>query len=213
MVIFGSSSGIGKSIAELADEFGITVYGFSRSETGTHIEDEASVRSAIDSVIASGQTIDFVINTVGQLELAPITELSAEQVRELLNTNLLGHINVVRASIEHLRGSHGVILGFGSSSYSRGRSNYALYSASKAALVNFTQAIAEEEPDIRINVVSPERTKTPMRVNAFGDEAGVSMLSAEDVALETLRALVSDETGSVIDVKIVADEASMGIVP
>lgn len=211
MVVFGSSSGIGESIIRLAREYGASVYGFSRSETQTFVEDEASVRAAIATVLEADGKVDYVINTVGLLELAPITELSSAAVIDLLNTNFLGHVNIVRATIEHLRANNGVILGFGSSSYSRGRANYALYSSSKAALVNFTQAIAEEEPQVRINIVSPERTKTPMRVNAFGDEAGVSMLTADDVALETLRTLLADETGSVIDVKLGADEGSMGI--
>ncbi|MEN9740224.1 MAG: hypothetical protein RLZ72_490, partial [Actinomycetota bacterium] len=110
-----------------------------------------------------------------------------------------------------VRATKGSIIGFGSSSYTRGRANYALYSSSKAALVNMTQAIADEEPDVRINIVNPERTKTPMRVNAFGDEEGVTMLTAEEVAIATIRSLLSSETGSVFDVKITADQASVGI--
>jgi 2-C-methyl-D-erythritol 4-phosphate cytidylyltransferase len=74
-----------------------------------------------------------------------------------------------------------------------------------------TQAIADEEPDVRINIVNPERTKTPMRVNAFGNEEGVTMLTAEEVAIATIRSLLSSETGSVFDVKITADQASVGI--
>lgn len=74
-----------------------------------------------------------------------------------------------------------------------------------------TQAIADEEPDVRINIVNPERTKTPMRINAFGDEAGVTMLTADEVAIATIRSLLSRETGSVFDVKITADETSVGI--
>ena len=62
-----------------------------------------------------------------------------------------------------------------------------------------------------MNIVNPERTKTPMRVNAFGDEAGVTMLTAEEVAIATIRSLLSKETGSVFDVKITADQASVGI--
>jgi len=211
VVVFGSSSGIGHSIARMARDFGAIVHGFSRSETGTHVEDLDSIRAALDSVVAADGKVDIVINTAGVLNVAPFTELSDEDVSELLDVNLIGHINVLRASLAHVRKSHGSILGFGSSSYTRGRANYALYSASKAALVNMTQAIADEEPDVRINIVNPERTKTPMRINAFGDETGVTMLTADEVAIATIRSLLSRETGSVFDVKITADEASVGI--
>jgi 2-C-methyl-D-erythritol 4-phosphate cytidylyltransferase len=211
VVVFGSSSGIGHEIVRLAREFGATVRGFSRSQTNTHVEDPASIREALASAAADSGKVDVVINTAGILNVAPITELTDDDVTELLNINLVGHINVVRAALPYVREARGTILGFGSSSYTRGRANYALYSSSKAALVNMTQAIADEEPDLRINIINPERTKTPMRVNAFGDEDGVPMLSAAEVAIATIRSLLSSETGSVFDIKITADTAALGI--
>ena len=65
-----------------------------------------------------------------------------------------------------------MLLNFTSSSYTRGRSYYALYSSSKAAIVNFTQAIAEEwtSDNIKVNCINPERTATPMRTSNFGVE-------------------------------------------
>ena len=211
LVVFGSSSGIGLEVVTLARQFGAVVHGFSRTETGTFVEDLDSIRAALDSVIAAEGRIDIVINTAGVLHVAPFAGLTDDDVSEILNVNLIGHINVLRASLPHVRETKGAIIGFGSSSYTRGRANYALYSSSKAALVNMTQAIADEETDVRINIINPERTKTPMRVNAFGDEEGVAMLSAEAVAIATLRSLLSNETGSVFDVKINADQKSVGI--
>ena len=211
IVVIGASSGIGLSIVQMARGFGASVHGFSRSETGTHVEDLESIRSTLNSVVAADGKVDIVINTAGVLNVARFTDLSDAQVSELLNVNLIGHINVLRASLAYVRETKGSIIGFGSSSYTRGRANYALYSSAKAALVNMTQAIADEEPDVRINIVNPERTKTPMRINAFGDEAGVTMLTADEVAIATIRSLLSRETGSVFDVKITADETSVGI--
>ncbi|MFM6967989.1 MAG: 2-C-methyl-D-erythritol 4-phosphate cytidylyltransferase [Microbacteriaceae bacterium] len=211
VVVIGSSSGIGLEIVNLARGFGATVFGFSRSENNIHVEDPASVRDALAGAAAESGRIDIVINTAGILNVAPISELTDDDVTELLNVNLVGHINVVRAALPYVREAKGAIIGFASSSYTRGRANYALYSSSKAALVNMTQAIADEEPDVRINIVNPERTKTPMRVNAFGDEAGVPMLTAEEVAIATIRSLLTSETGSVFDVKLTADTASLGI--
>jgi 2-C-methyl-D-erythritol 4-phosphate cytidylyltransferase len=92
---------------------------------------------------------------------------------------------------------------FASSSFTRGRPNYVAYSASKAAIVNMAQGLAEEWCDdgIRVNAISPERTDTPMRRRAFPDEPTDGMLTATEVAAATLALLRSDLTGQVLDVK------------
>ena len=104
----------------------------------------------------------------------------------------------------HLKKSNGKLLFFTSSSYTRGRAFYSLYSSTKAAVVNFVQAIAEEwEGDgISVNCINPERTNTPMRVSNFGVEEPSTLLSAENVAKAALGTLLSDITGQVVDVKV-----------
>jgi 2-C-methyl-D-erythritol 4-phosphate cytidylyltransferase len=92
---------------------------------------------------------------------------------------------------------------FTSSSYTRGRSGYSLYSSAKAATVNLTQALADEwsASGVRINCVNPERTATPMRTKAFGEEPGDSLLDSMSVARASLDILVSGQTGHIIDVR------------
>ena len=89
-----------------------------------------------------------------------------------------------------------------------GRAFYSIYSSTKAAIVNFVQAVAQEwEADgIRINCINPERTKTPMRVKNFGIEPDDTLLTSEKVAEATLRTLLSDDTGLVIDVRRAHDD-------
>jgi 2-C-methyl-D-erythritol 4-phosphate cytidylyltransferase len=66
-----------------------------------------------------------------------------------------------------------------------------------------TQALSEEwaGAGIKVNVVNPERTLTPMRVHAFGMEEPRSLLSAEAVARTSLDVLASSMTGFVVDVR------------
>ena len=66
------------------------------------------------------------------------------------------------------------------------------------------QAVAQEweQDEVRVNVINPERTKTPMRVKNFGVEPDNTLLTAEEVADASIRTLLSDITGQVIDVKI-----------
>jgi ribitol-5-phosphate 2-dehydrogenase (NADP+) / D-ribitol-5-phosphate cytidylyltransferase len=95
------------------------------------------------------------------------------------------------------------LLLFTSSSYTRGRSGYSLYSSAKAAIVNLTQALADEwaADGVRVNCVNPERTATPMRTKAFGEEPEGSLLRSEVVAETSLDVLISNFTGHIIDVR------------
>ena len=80
---------------------------------------------------------------------------------------------------------------------------YRLYSSSKAAIVNFVQALSEEWQDsgIRINCINPERTKTPMRERNFGIEPEDTLLKSSVVASVSVNTIFSSLTGEVVDVK------------
>ena len=125
-------------------------------------------------------------------------------IKKIIDINYYGMVNVTRAAYEYVKESQGQILHFTSSSYTRGRAYYSLYSSTKAAVVNFVQAMAEEweEEKIRINCINPQRTKTPMRIANFGIEPDNTLLKSEDVANVSLKTLLSDFTGEVVDIKI-----------
>ncbi|NDD87190.1 MAG: SDR family oxidoreductase, partial [Actinobacteria bacterium] len=76
-------------------------------------------------------------------------------------------------------------------------------SATKAAIVNLTQALADEwiEARVRVNAVAPERANTPMRQAAFPNEDHAALLTPEEVAAATLRLAASGLTGQVLDVR------------
>ena len=78
-----------------------------------------------------------------------------------------------------------------------------LYTSTKAAAVNFTQAIAEEwkDFDIRVNCIKPERTKTPMRIKKLDNELSNSLLDAKEVAKKSLQTLLSNFSGQVVYIK------------
>jgi len=147
--------------------------------------------------------IDYVINTAGLLNKEPLAAMSYEAILYSVQTNYLGVVNVALEAYPFLRESKGRLVFFTSSSYTRGRAFYSIYSSTKAAIVNFVQAVAQEweGEGIRINCINPERTKTPMRTKNFGIEPDDTLLTPERVAEATLRTLVSDYTGQVIDVR------------
>ena len=202
IVIFGGTSGIGKSTAILAREYGAKVFVASNS-TGCDIRDYNAVENFLKEVRAKTKRIDYVVNTAGILRMGKLAERDIKEIQQDINVNYTGSINVAKAAIPYLKESKGSLQLYASSSYTRGRSLYSTYSSTKAAIVNLVQALAEELAcdDIRVNVINPERCATPMRFKAFGKEPEESLLQPEKVAEASLKTLLSDLTGQVIDVK------------
>ena len=202
IVIFGGTSGIGESIANKAEKLGAKVYVCSR-RTGCDVASFKSVDDYLKKVYEESKHIDFIVNTAGLLRMGKLSEREIDDIEREINVNYLGSINVAKAAIPYLQETKGCILLFTSSSYTRGRAMYSTYSSTKAGVVNLTQALAEElyNDGIRINVINPERTATPMRTKAFGEEPADSLLNPEKVADVSLKALLSNLTGQVIDVR------------
>ena len=203
MVVFGGSYGIGADIAELAASYGADVRTFSRSSTDTHVERRADVVAAARAVVAELGRVDYVVNTAGVLPRGTLLETSEETIYAATEVNYLAPVFIAQEFFPYLQESGGSMLLFTSSSYTRGRSGYSLYSSAKAAVVNLTQALAEEwaSDGVRINCVNPERTGTPMRTKAFGDEPKASLLESMSVARSSLDVLISEQTGHVVDLR------------
>lgn len=204
IVVFGGNSGIGADIINIGKKYGAKSYSFSRSSSGIDISNNFDVKKALKDVYIKEGRIDYVIDTAAILRKEPLMSMTKENIRNIIETNYYGVVNIAMESYPYLKESKGQILFFTSSSYTRGRAFYSLYSSTKAAVVNFVQAISEEwEPDkIHVNCINPERTLTPMRQRNFGIEDASTLLESNDVALIALSTLLSNINGQVIDVKV-----------
>ena len=204
MVVFGGSYGIGKDIGNLAKKYGATVYFYGRSITNTDVSRIADVKLGLERAIEKSSKIDFVVNTASILVKEPLTHTNYSDILDIININYLGAINIAKESIYHLEKSRGSLLNFTSSSYTRGRQNYSLYSSTKTAMVNLTQALGEElySKGVRVNCINPERTQTPMRIANFGNEPKDTLLSSMEVAYSSINTLLADFTGQVVDVRL-----------
>jgi len=202
-VVFGGSYGIGKNIVEMLEQSGAHVHSFSRSATHTDVGDDRQVAEALAAVEQKEEHIDYVINTAGVLNREPLASMEYDTILKAVQTNYMGTVNVALRSRPYLQRTRGKLIFFTSSSYTRGRAFYSIYSSTKAAIVNFVQAVAQEwdADGISINCINPERTKTPMRQQNFGVEPDETLLMPERVAEATLRTLLTDCTGQVIDVR------------
>lgn len=203
MVVFGGSYGIGAEVVSIGRQMGCVVYSFSRSENGVDVTNTEDVKKALKDVHSRNGRIDYIVNTAGILVKEPLNAMSEEAIEKSVAINYIGVVNVAKESFPYLKESHGSMAFYTSSSYTKGRMMYSIYSSTKAAIVNLVQALSEEWTDfgIRINCINPERTKTPMRVRAFGNEPEETLLNPKFVGIATINTLVSKLTGEVIDVR------------
>jgi len=204
MVVFGGTYGIGKSVVDLGLSKGVHVYSFSRSENNIDISNMEDVKNSLHKVFQIENKIDFIVNTAGVLYREPLATMGYQTILDSININYFGMVNVALASLPYLKESKGHALFFTSSSYTRGRAFYSIYSSTKAATVNFVQAISQEWETlgIKVNCINPERTQTPMRTKNFGSEPEDTLLKPEVVALRCIQTLLSNYTGQVIDVRL-----------
>ncbi len=203
IVVLGASYGIGAAVATLAQAHGARVHRAGRSCGNVDITRREDVEHLLADIAAREGHIDAVINSAALLVRKPLAAFSAEELSQVIATNLTGAFTLAQAAHPHLKRSRGCLVNFASSSYTRGRAFYAAYSATKAGVVNLTQALAEEwAPEgVRVVCMNPERTRTPMRVRNFGTEPVDSLLDPDTVARATLQALLSSLTGVVFDVR------------
>ncbi len=203
IVVFGGSSGIGKEIVKIANEYKAKAISFSRIN-GVDIISKKDVKKALRKVFKKYGKIDSVINCAATLTKKELVEMSYEEIASEININFLGAVNIAKTSYKYLKQTKGSLILFTSSSYTRGRAGYSLYSSTKTAVVNLTQALASEwqKDSIKVNVICPERTKTPMREDNFGEEDTKTLLDPKVVAEKSLQVTFGTFSGLVIDVRI-----------
>lgn len=200
-VVFGGTSGLGLDIAGALRERGASVWDASRS-TGVDVSDAEAVGDFLTMVADKDGKIDVVVNSAGTLAIGRLDEADDAEVLNSVMTNYVGAINVSKHAFPYLAQTDGHLVLFASSSYYRGRRDYATYSSAKAAVVNLTQALAEEWIDdgVQVSCIVPRRANTAMRRSAFPDEDPASLLQPQRVTDEVLRLLESEYSGLVVHV-------------
>lgn len=174
VLITGGSRGIGRAIAlRLAEEHDIAVnYCTSRDaasevvseaeERGAaavavraDVSDSASAERMVDEAAAELGGLDAVVNNAGVADPDLVTDITDDQWRDVVETNLSGAFYTVRAAVPHIR-EGGDIVNVSSIGGTGGTVD-ASYAASKAGLHGLTRALARElGPDgVQVNAVAP----------------------------------------------------------
>lgn len=156
ILITGASSGLGKAIGLRLAKAGHTVLGTSRQPqlgeghgafplVAMDVTSDDSVNAAIAEVIQRTGRLDVVINNAGLGIQGPAEDITAELAARLMDTNLLGAHRVCRAALPHMRAQGGgLIINVTSVAGNFGLPYRSFYSASKAALERYTEALSTE---------------------------------------------------------------------
>jgi 3-oxoacyl-[acyl-carrier protein] reductase len=180
-LVTGSSRGIGRAIAERLGRAGASVvvhyvHNTEKAETvvaaiaaaGGHaiavqadVRQRADIRRLFQALLQRFGRLDIVVNNAGIFFTKPVADASEEDYDTLFAVNARGTFFVLQEAARHLADG-GRIVNISSGATALAFAGLALYSGSKAAVEQFTKALAHELAGrgITVNTVSPGFTET-----------------------------------------------------
>ncbi|SMD12732.1 glucose 1-dehydrogenase [Rhizobium sp. RU36D] len=179
-LVSGGVSGIGLAIAQLFEASGakvvvadISLLGGEAPQScpvgsGWHcdVSDEASVADLAKSVAKTGNGLDILVNCAGVPQSSTAIEtMTVEAWDRIMNVNVRSLFLMTKHFLAPLKASgNGAIINICSTVGVRPKAGLAAYSASKAAAIATTQALALElaKDRVRVNGINPGATETPM---------------------------------------------------
>lgn len=186
-LITGGTKGIGKGVAEALLELGMKVAITSRTLTAAENAAEElnksgkgkalGVKADVRSMESQVQAVDAVLNEFGQIDVlvanaglghfASITDLTADEWQETIDTNLTGVFYSVKACLNELKRSKGYIFTISSLAGTNFFANGSAYNASKFGLTGFTQAIMLDlrQDDVKVSTIMPGSVATHFNGN------------------------------------------------
>jgi len=201
-IITGGTKGIGLGIAQAMLAAGMKVMITGRSNEslssvishlqaqypGNIIGRQANVinldemHAAVNEVNENWGPLDIVIANAGVGHFASIEELTPEQWHEVIDVNLTGVFNTVKATVENLKTTRGYLMTIASLAGTNFFARGAAYNASKFGLVGFTQAIMLDlrHYDIKCTTIMPGSVATHFN-NHRPSEADHWKIQPEDI--------------------------------
>lgn len=181
-MIIGGTSGIGLAVAQAAAATGAQVIAGSRA---TKVD--VTSPDSIASFFAETGPFDHLVYTAGdELVRGPITGYDPELARKFFDVRLFRMLDTVRLALPTLSISGSITVTAGAAAL-RGGTGKLLGASVGGAVIAAARSLAVELAPIRVNVVAPGLTRTPLLAGMPLDQAGAGTLlgriaEPEDVA-------------------------------
>lgn len=213
-LVTGSTRGIGKAIAEAILSRGGRAFITGRDVTNVNqtvasllsehpgrvfgtacdVRDYDSVRTMFSILRSSMGSLDILVNNAGVGSRTYVEQMSVEEWRAILETNLFGVFYCCHEALPLMKGRGGYIINIGSLAGKHASAGSAAYCASKFALVGFSESLMQEVryDHIRVSHVMPGSVNTSFGRGGGQDLTKTWKLSPEDVASAVINLLEMD---------------------
>ena len=156
---------LGRDVAALQDTVGqVAAAGGQAVAIPCDVTDEASVRSAVEQAARALDGIDVFMNIAGVTLQKPLLEATDDDVRRVMDTNLLGVLRCCRHAVPFLKARRGVLVNVASIIVSNPFPHMGVYACSKWALAALSHTLRQElhGSGVRVLTVYPAVVRTGM---------------------------------------------------
>jgi NAD(P)-dependent dehydrogenase (short-subunit alcohol dehydrogenase family) len=170
VVIIGGNSGIGKSVVEKLETQGANVFAYSKSGA---IGKQLDITENFEIIEGLPERIDGLVYCPGTINLKPFHRFTIEDFKDDYEVNVLGAVRVLQACMKGLKKSGSASVVFYSTVAVRvGLGFHSSISSAKGALEGLAKSLAAEwaPSKIRVNVIAPSLTDTPLASNLLGND-------------------------------------------
>lgn len=185
IVVVGASSGIGLATALAAAQHGAKVVLAARNADDleravqsieraggqaiavpTDVTQYEQVAALAQRAVDTFGRIDTWVNNAAVSAYAPFTELSLEDIRQIMDINFLGQVHGAKAALPHLERTAGALICMGSTLSDRGVPLQSIYCASKHAIKGWVDSLRVELREagsrVRVTLIKPSSINTPL---------------------------------------------------
>lgn len=157
------------TVDDLAETEALVLAEGRRCATHTaDVRDLSALQAIADETVDAWGRIDIALANAGILTFGTIAEMTAEKWGEMIDINLTGVFNTLRAVVPHMaRAGYGRIVATSSAAGHIGMQTLGHYGAAKWGVIGLVKALALEtaEQGITVNAVTPALVNTPMVMN------------------------------------------------
>ncbi|WDF68307.1 3-ketoacyl-ACP reductase [Sphingobacterium oryzagri] len=165
----------------------LTAYGVKATYAVFNVGNQMEVNDGIEQLTATFPQIDILINNAGIAAFGSVEEMPSSKWEEIIQINVLGVYYVAKAIVPIMKAQgSGDIINIASTAGLKGSANSSAYSASKSAVIGFSESLMYEmrKENIRVTTLTPSTIATDMAMTdlKITDGNPEKILQPEDFA-------------------------------